>query len=334
MKAIQLNGFGDVSNFSLSHLDPPVIKNDEVLIQIKAAAFNPIDYQMRLGLRESRLMRSPILGRELSGVVLQVGTDVIGVKPGDEVMALAGSRGSNGSYAELMALNYRMIGSKPRHINFEEAAAIPSSGLTAWHSFTRMQAEVSDSIFINGAAGGVGRFLIKLLKANGVSNIVATAGSGESIAALQSLGLGSGQIINYNQPGLKDLLIAANHGKRFDYAVDLVGGTIAETTADVLRMNGNYVDVTFLGTVVTREILFDKGANILNIAAYAFAIENNLTWYGDTLNHLAQLIEAHKIDAPAVNVIGNLTVETAQEAHRLMEANRIYGKKLVMSVTA
>ena len=75
----------------------------------------------------------------------------------------------------------------------------------------------------------------------------------------------------------------------------------------------------------------DKGANILNIAAYAFAIENNLSWYGDTLNHLAQLIETHKIDAPAVNVIGNLNVETVQEAHRLMEANCIYGKKLVMS---
>lgn len=332
MKAIQLNGFGDVSNFSLTHLDTPVIKNDEVLIQIKAAAFNPIDYQMRLGLRESRLMRSPILGRELSGIVLQAGPDVIGFKPGDEVMVLAGSRGSNGSYAELMALNYRMIGRKPRHISFEEAAAIPSSGLTAWHSFTRMQAEACDSIFINGAAGGVGRFLIKLLKANGVSNIVATAGSGQSIAALQSIGLGAGQIINYNQPGLKDLLIAANHDKRFDYAVDLVGGPIAETTASVLKMNGNYVDVTFLGTSVTREILFDKGANILNIAAYAFAIENSLSWYGDTLNHLAQLIEAGKIDAPAVNVIGNLSVETVQEAHRLMEANRIYGKKLVMKV--
>ncbi|XHR95480.1 zinc-binding alcohol dehydrogenase family protein [Mucilaginibacter sp. UC70_90] len=332
MKAIQLNGFGDVSNFSLTHLDTPVIKNDEVLIQIRAAAFNPIDYQMRLGLRESRLMRSPILGRELSGIVLQTGPDVIDFKPGDEVMALAGSRGSNGSYAELMALNYRMVGRKPHHISFEEAAAIPSSGLTAWHSFTRMQAKASDSIFINGAAGGVGRFLIKLLIANGVSNIVTAAGSGQSIAALQSLGLSAGQIINYNQPDLKGLLIEANHGNWFDYAVDLVGGAMAETAASVLKMNGSYVDVTFLGTSVTREILFDKGANILNIAAYAFAIENNLSWYGDTLDHLAQLIETHKIDAPAVNIIGNLNVETVQEAHRLMEANRIYGKKLVMSI--
>ncbi|WPU97921.1 NADP-dependent oxidoreductase [Mucilaginibacter sp. cycad4] len=332
MKAIQLNGFGDVSNFSLTYLDVPVIKNDEVLIRIKAAAFNPIDYQMRLGLRESRLMRSPVLGRELSGIVVQAGSGVTGFKPGDEVITLAGSRGSNGSYAELIALDYRMIGRKPHSTSFEEAAALPSSGLTAWHSFNRMQAEAPDHIFINGAAGGVGRFLIKLLKANGISNIIATAGSEQSIAALQSLGLNAGQIINYNQPHLKDLLIAANNGVRFDYAVDLVGGIMAETAANVLKMNGNYVDITFLSTSITREILFDKGANIINVAAYAFAIENNLTWYGDTLNHLAHLIDTGKIDAPAINVIGNLSVETVQEAHRLMEANRVYGKKLIMRI--
>lgn len=332
MKAIQLNGFGDVSNFSEACLHAPVIKNDEVLIQIRAAAFNPIDYQMRLGRRESRLMRSPVLGRELAGIIVKTGPDVTGFKPGDEVMALAGSRGSNGSYAELVALDYRMLGRKPHGISFEEAAAIPSSGLTAWHSFTRMRAEASDSVFINGAAGGVGRFLIKLLTANGISNIIATAGSEQSIAALQSLGLNSRQIVNYNQPGLKDLLITANKGSRFDYTVDLVGGTMAETAADVLKINGCYVDVTFLGTSITREILFDKGADIFNIAAYAFAIENNLAWYGDTLNHLALLIDSGKIDAPSVNVIGSLSVETVQEAHRLMEANRIYGKKLVMRI--
>lgn len=332
MKAIQLNGFGDVFNFSEAHLDTPAVKNDEVLIQIKAAAFNPIDFQMRLGLRESRLMRSPVLGRELSGIIVKAGPDVVGFKPGDEVMALAGSRGSNGSYAELMALNYRMIGRKPQNISFEEAAAIPSSGLTAWHSFNRMQAAGSDSIFINGAAGGVGRFLIKLLKANGITKIVATAGNKHSIAALQEIGISSGKIINYNEQDLKKLLITANEGCQFHYAVDLVGDAMAEIAADVLKMNGTYVDITFLGTPLTREILFDKGANILNIAAYAFAIENNLNWYGESLNYLAHLIKAGEIDAPAVNVIGSLGVQTVQEAHRLMEANHTYGKKLVMKV--
>jgi len=87
MKAIVLNGFGDVSNFSTAELEEPVIKDDDVLIRIKAAAFNPIDYQMRLGLRESRLMNSPVLGREFSGIVMKTGSKVSIYRPGDEVMA-------------------------------------------------------------------------------------------------------------------------------------------------------------------------------------------------------------------------------------------------------
>ncbi|MFC0515553.1 zinc-binding alcohol dehydrogenase family protein [Mucilaginibacter angelicae] len=333
MKAIQLNGFGDVSNFSLVEMDTPVIKNDEVLIQIKAAAFNPIDYQMRLGLRESRLMCSPVLGRELAGVIVQAGPGVVGFKPGDEVMALAGSRGSNGSYAGLMALNYQMIGIKPKGISFEQAAAIPSSGLTAWHSFTRMQAGANDTIFINGAAGGVGRFLIKLLRAQGISNIIATAGSEQSIKTLYSLGLSSTEVINYNQEDLAGKIITANGEELFDYVVDIVGGSISETAATVLKTNGNYIDITFLGTELTRQILFDKGATTCNIAAYAFAANNNLSWYGETLRYLGRLIDDGKIDAPEINVIGELSVETVQQAHRLMEANCIYGKKLVMTIS-
>jgi NADPH2:quinone reductase len=332
MKAIVLNGFGDVSNFSVIEMDTPEIKDDEVLIQIKAAAFNPIDYQMRLGLRESRLMRSPVLGRELAGIILRTGAGVKGFKVGDEVMALAGSRGSNGSYAELMALNYELIARKPPNISFEAAAAIPSSGVTAWQCFTRMNADINNSIFINGAAGGVGRFLIKLLKANGINNIVTTAGSAQSKIALESLGLNPGQVINYKEPDVEEKIIAANGANRFDLVVDIVVGKIAEIAARVLKVNGTYLDVTFLSTQETREILFDKGAVIINISGYAYALDNNLAWYGETLKQITDLIEHSKIEAPAINIIGTLSVETVQEAHRLMEGNHIYGKKLVMTL--
>lgn len=333
MKAIILNGFGDVSNFSLAEMETPVIKNDEVLIQIKATAFNPIDYQMRLGLRESRLMRSPVLGREFSGIVLKTGNEVNDFEPGDEVMALAGSRGSNGSYAELMGLNHKLLAKKPKNISFEQAAAIPSSGVTAWQCLMRMGATKNNSIFINGAAGGVGRFLIKLLKSQGISNIVATAGNEQSIAALRDLELNAAQIINYKDDELVQNILNANAGNKFDFAVDIVGGGIAETAAQVLAVNGTYLDVTFLGTQTTREILFDKGCNILNISGYAYALADNLGWYGNTLNKITALIEQGDIDVPAVNVIGKFSIQTVQQAHVLMEANQIYGKKLVMTIS-
>jgi len=151
MKAIVLEGFGDVDHFHLAEIENPVPKAEEVLIRIEAAAFNPIDYQMRQGRREKQLMTSSILGREMSGVIVAVGSQVAGFLPGDEVMAASGSKGSNGSYAEYMAINPIMIAHKPSNISFEEAAAIPSAGLTAWQCFKRMNIQAEQRVFITEA---------------------------------------------------------------------------------------------------------------------------------------------------------------------------------------
>ena len=325
MKAIVLNGFGDVSNFSLEEISIPEIKNNEVLIELKASAFNPIDYQMRQGLRESLLMKSPVLGRECSGIIAAVGSEVKG-------FALGGSRGSNGSYASHMTLNYQFLAHKPGNISFEVGAAIPASGATAWQCFSRMGATAGSRIFINGAAGGVGRFLISLLLAHGCLNIIATAGSVQSRAALERLGLKPEQIVDYKVENLEKRLLNANGSAKFDYSVDLVGGQQSELAASILKVTGTYVDVTFLGTAKTREILFDKACLVINIAGYAYAMENNMSWYGHTLGRICKMIAEAKILAPEINILGELNVETVRNAHHLMETNQIYGKKLIMRI--
>jgi NADPH2:quinone reductase len=332
MKAIVLTEFGDSSNFKLANLPIPAVIANEVLVQIKAAAFNPIDYQMRKGLRESRLMHSPVLGRELSGTIVGTGPQAKRFKPGDDVMALAGSMGSNGTYAEYITLNEQLLAKKPDAISFAEAAAIPSSGLTAWECFSRAKIKPGESIFITGAAGGVGRFLIKLLKLNGVHNIVATAGSEQSAKALIDLGIDKNAIIYYQNEDLEEAILSANNGNKFDYAADLAGNKISELAASVLKINGNYLDVTFLGTPETRSLLFDRACNVYNIAAYAHGLAGEWDWYGSTLGLLSELIVKVQISAPDVNIIGALSEATVQEAHRLMEGNFIFGKKIVMTI--
>lgn len=332
MKAIVLEGFGDVSHFRLAETVLPVVKEEEVLIKIKAAAFNPIDYQMRQGRREKQLMTSPILGREMSGIVVAVGEQVTGFFPGDEVMAASGSKGSNGSYAEYMAINPIMIAHKPSNISFEQAAAIPSAGLTAWQCFKRMNVQPEQRVFITGGSGAVGSFLIRLLKYHGIHRIISIAGSRKSTEALLALGLEESQVINYKTSDLAAQLIAANEGMLFDIVVEIVGGEISEVAAEVLKVNAVYLDVTFLGTARTRGLLFDKGCVVLNISNYAPALGNNLAYYGEALNQVATLITTGKIAAPAIHVVGALSVKTVQEAHLLMENNQGYGKKNVMSV--
>ncbi|OOQ57777.1 quinone oxidoreductase family protein [Mucilaginibacter pedocola] len=332
MKAITLKAFGDSSNFELTNLPVPAVGPNDVLVQIKATAFNPIDYQMRKGLRESALMRSPILGREFSGVVVGTGSNAKKFTPGDAVVALAGSLGSNGTYAEYIAINQKLLAKKPAGIFFEEAAAIPSSGLTAWETITRAGIKPDDSIFIAGATGGVGRFLIKLLKLNGINDITATAGNPQSVDSLIALGVDSNRIVNYNADNLTDAILKTNGRQKFDYVADLAGGTITEAAASVLKINGTYLDVTFLSTEEAREILFDSACNIYNIAAFAYGLSGNLEWYGNTLEQINNLISTGQLSAPDVNVIGGLSVATVQEAHRLMESNQIFGKKIVMSI--
>jgi NADPH:quinone reductase len=332
MKAITLKEFGNTENFKLENYPVPKPKNDEVLIKLKATAFNPIDYQMRLGRRESHMMNSPILGRELAGIVEEIGEKVKNFKLGDEIYAASGSGGSNGSYAQYMTLTEKRIALKPKNITFEEAAAIPSAGLTAWQTFSRLHIKKKDSIFITGGSGAVGSFLIRLLKPKHLDQIITIAGSLESIDAIKAIGLKESQIIDYRNPDLESSILNANHNHYFDFTVDIVGDKSAEIAASTLKVNGVYADITFLGTQKTRETLFDKGASVLNISNYAFTLDNNLNWYGNTLRKIAGLIEAEKLAAPSINVLGNFSLKTVQQAHNIMENNLTRGKKLVMTI--
>lgn len=332
MQAIVLNGFGDVSQFRQTALPTPAYQENELLIEIKATAFNPIDYQMRLGRRESQHMHSPVLGRELAGIVIAAGTQTQGFQPGDKVIAAAGSKGSNGTYATHIALNYNMVAHLPAALPFTTATAIPSAGLTAWQTFRRMHAQPDELLFLTGGAGAVGSFLIKLLKAHGIQQLFTAAGSEQSKAALEAMGLPAVHILDYRQPDLTQRLLDASGQRYFDWAIDIAGGNISETAAEVLGLNKGYADITFLGTQRTRELLFDKGAHILNISNYAYAVANQLSWYGQNLRELATLLNNSVITPPAVQVVGRFSADTVQQAHILMENNQTYGRKLVMTM--
>lgn len=332
MKAIVLDAFGAAENFSIRQLDTPVAGAGQVLVQIKAAAFNPIDYQMRKGLRESARMHSPVLGREFSGVVVATGSGVEGFKPGDEVFAASGSMGSNGSYAEYIAVPQEVLALKPTGISFEEAAAIPVAGLTAWQCLQRLRVEPQHRVFITGGAGGVGALLIKLLKAHGIHQLVTTAGNEISRETLLELGLNDHQIIDYKEPALLEKVKGVYPGELFDFAIDLVGGPLTETAAAVLTLNGVYGDVTFLATEEARETLFDNGAVIVNIANYAYSLAGKKEWYGEQLGQLSKLFSNGSITPPLVNVVGSLSAESVTKAHLLMENNQTNGRKIVMRV--
>ncbi|MBB4801581.1 NADPH:quinone reductase-like Zn-dependent oxidoreductase [Flavobacterium nitrogenifigens] len=329
MKAILLQ---ENRQFQMETIATPQPEPNQVQVQIVASGFNPIDYQMTENGSERKLLHSPILGREFSGIITKIGVNVRDFKIGDAVFCGSGSMGSNGTYAEYICIPEEIVVKKPKNISFEEAAAIPSAGLTALQSFKRMKASLTDSILITGAAGGVGNFFVKLLISKGFLNFLVTAGNEESIASLINLGVKPQQIINYKKEEIYEAALSLNGNKKFDIAVDLVGNKIAEVAAKLLKINGTYIDVTNFSTPESRNILFSRGATIHNISNYAYGLEKRYDYYKNGLTELGHLLESKIITPPNVSIIGELNTRTVVKALWLLRENKTYGKKLIMQI--
>lgn len=329
MKAIVLQ---ENREFQLENVETPKPESNQIQVKIKASGFNPIDYQMTEDGSERKLLRSPILGREFSGIVSEIGDEVTNFKIGDEILCGSGSMGSNGTYAEYICIPEAIAVDKPANISFEEAAAIPSAGLTALQAFNRMNASLDNSILITGAAGGVGNMFVKLLIANGYGNFVVTAGNENSIESLINLGVKQKQIINYKKVEIYKTALSLNENKKFDFVVDLFGNDVAEIAAGLLKINGVYVDVTNFSTPESRDILFGKGATIFNISNYAYGLEKRYDYYKNGLNELTLLLQKGKITPPNIEVIGSLEVETVTKALNILKENKTQGRKLIMQI--
>jgi NADPH:quinone reductase-like Zn-dependent oxidoreductase len=335
MKAVVLRGFGSADQFTLTEVDKPEMLDDQVLVRIKATSFNPIDYQMRQGAAERKLLKSPILGRELAGVIEATGKGVTQYGAGDEVAAYVGGLASNGTYAEYISIPQSLIARKPASVSFAQAAALPMAGLTALQCVERLNLPEDSLVLVTGGAGGVGTMLIKLLLSRGMGRLFTTAGSGASKSHLVDLGLDEIRILDYREPAILQYLTEATAGRKFDCCIDLVGGTMSELCSQVIRVNGVFADVTFLTTGKAREQLFDKATTIVNIANYAYSLTGDpadTAYYGRKLHELFAWIGQQTIPAPPVAVVGALSAETVKAAHHMLENNMTAGKKLVMIV--
>ncbi|UPZ15477.1 NADP-dependent oxidoreductase [Flavobacterium humidisoli] len=329
MKAIVLQ---ENHEFRLETVAIPQPEPNNIQVKIMASGFNPIDYQMTEDGSERKLIHSPILGREFAGIITAIGAEVTEFKIGDAVFCGSGSMGSNGTYAEYICVPAGIAVKKPQNISFEQAAGIPSAGLTALQSFKRMNASLTDSILITGGAGGVGNVLMKLLIAKGFTNFVVTAGNEESIASLVNLGIKSEQIIHYKKEDIYEKALTLNRNQKFDIAVDLVGNNVAEIAAKLLKINGTFIDVTNFSTPESRGILFSRGATIHNISNYAYGVEKQYDYYKNGLTELSDLIENEIITTANINVVGGLSKETVDKALTILRENKTSGRKLIMKV--
>src|SRR5437762_6155060 len=188
MKAFILDRYGSADHVRAGDTPDPELREDDVLVQVHAAGVNLLDSKIRSG-EFKRILpyRLPlILGHDVAGVVVRVGSRVRRFKTGDEIYARPAD-GRIGAFAELIAIREDDVAIKPKALTMEEAASIPLVGLTAWQGLiARAHLKKGQRVLIHAGSGGVGTFAIQLAKHVGAT--VATTTSTANVERVKSLG--------------------------------------------------------------------------------------------------------------------------------------------------
>jgi len=240
MKAAVVTRYGSPEVVQIRDVEKPVPKDNEVLIEIRAASVNPLDltgmsgtpYFARLmgGLRTPKDTR---LGADVAGQVEAVGKNVARFKPGDEVFGLC--RGAFAEYActSVTASFQSALALKPKQVTFEQAAAAPVAGLTALQGLRKGNIQAGSRVLINGAAGGVGTFAVQIAKSLGAD--VTGVCSSRNVDMLRSLG--ADRVIDYTQEDF------TKSGPRYDLLLDCIGNHPLRASRRILNPGGMCVVV-------------------------------------------------------------------------------------------
>lgn len=215
------------------HIARPVPGKGQVLVRIHAAGVNPLDTKIAIGAGAHARQELPaVLGLDLAGTVVELGEAVDGFTPGQEVFGMAGGiGGAQGTLAEYIAVDARLIASKPHALGMREAAALPLVFITAWEGLVdHANVRSGQRVLIHGGAGGVGQVAVQLAKARGAE--VYATGSAGSLDFIRSLGATA---IDYQAQGVEAYVEQYTAWEGFDIVYDTVGGSTLDASFKAVK---------------------------------------------------------------------------------------------------
>jgi NADPH:quinone reductase-like Zn-dependent oxidoreductase len=236
MKAFIIDRYRSKDGVRAGEMPDPEVQEDDVLVQIHAASINPLDFRIRDG--DFKLFlpyRFPlILGNDVAGVVVRVGSRVQHFKPGDEVYARSDTD-RIGAFAELIAIKEDAVAKKPNTLTMEEAASIPLVGLTAWQVLVeRAHLQPGQKVLIQAGSGGAGTIAIQLAKHLGA--IVATTTSTANLEWVKRLG--ADLVIDYRKDDFENIL------QDYDVVLHSLDAKTLEKSLRVLKPGGKLISIS------------------------------------------------------------------------------------------
>ncbi|SHM64877.1 NADPH:quinone reductase [Chitinophaga jiangningensis] len=326
MKAIRQHEFGGPEVLRYEDAPVPAPKKGEVLVKVKAIGLNPPDWYLRDGYKmlppewQPKVPFPIILGTDISGIITEVAEGVEGLEAGDEVYSMVRfpSYGASQAYAQYVSVPASEIALKPKNVDFVQAAAAPMSLLTAWQFLidqghnepNPLQPNrhepvplAGKKVLVNGAAGGVGHFVVQLAKWKGAYVIAVASTKQESILRE----LGADEFIDYTKYSANEIV------SDVDLVVDAVGGPTTGRFLKILKKGGALFPIFPLGFSGAAE------AEKLGVTVSATQVRSS----GPQLTALAELIEQGVIKTVIDSVF---PLEAASQAHARAAAGNIQGK--------
>ncbi|ASP22446.1 L-threonine 3-dehydrogenase [Antarctobacter heliothermus] len=309
----------------------PQIGPRDLLVEVRGVSVNPVDVKLRAAVAPEAGHK--ILGFDAAGVVVETGADVTDYTPGDAVF-YAGDVTRPGTNAALHAVDGRIVGRKPATLDFDEAAGLPLTAITAWEmlfdSFRIPEGGgAGDTLLVIGGAGGVGSILIQLAKQLTNLTVIATASRTETRDWVTKMG--ADHVIDHRQPlaaqvadlGLTPRYVAALTAtdQHWDQIVELIAPRGHVTLID----DPNGLDIAPAKTkalTISWEFMFTR-------SMYQTA---DITAQRDLLNRVSAMIDDGTLISTVTERLGPLDVETLKAAHARQESGRVIGKQVLSGV--
>ena len=339
VRAFILDSYGGADHLRAGDAPEPELRDDDVMIAVHAAGVNPVDAKIRAGDFKAFLRyRLPIvLGCDVAGVVVGVGSRVRRIKVGDEVYARPGDQ-RIGGFAERIAVNEGEVALKPKSLTMVEAASIPLVGVTAWQALIeRANLQRGQKVLIHAGSGGVGTFAIQLAKHIGAT--VATTTSAANVDLVTRLG--ADVVIDYRTEDFAETL------RDYDVVLNSLDTVTLEKSLRVLRSGGQLIsisgppDAAFARSLDLPWILKAMLRTIMSVLSYGIRVKAKRVGVsysflfmradGEQLASIAALIDAGVI-RPVIDRV--FPFEATKEAMAYVDEGRAKGKVVVsMSAT-
>ena len=309
-------------------LPTPEAKGHDLLVEIKAVSVNPVDVKVRANAAPTE-GEYKVLGWDAAGIVKAIGSDVTMFKPGDEVF-YAGAINRGGSNAEFHLVDERIVGLKPKSLDFAAAAALPLTSITAYEAlFDRIKVQdpvpgAANAILIIGGAGGVGSIAIQIARVLTGLTVIATASRPETQAWVKELG--AHHVIDHSKPLAPQIEALGIGAPAFIFSTTNTSDHIA-SIVEAIAPQGRFgliddpkvLDVApFKRKAVSThwELMFTRP--LFNTADM---IEQH-----KLLNKIAELVDAGRIRTTLTETLGTINAANLKKAHALIETGKMKGK--------